>query len=717
MNRITGGTPALDLADVEREVVARDREIANPFTKDLADHRDPRRPQLPRRQADPGRRAAPAARPRGRPADRRPAERAHPQDPRRAGDRPVGPGAAPRRRASSRACTRPVRSPASAAAACTATARSRAPSSGGCLFSGRVAGRAAGGRAVSGRAAASPDRTRRPPGDARTPATSDGASPPYGAAGRTGHAARTAATRATAPRPTAIRGALGLRAAAAARGGRARSSPPPCCPSSRPGSSWSRPLYALVRSSSVAGLAAAARRTARSTGATAGRRGHRARRRPAAVGRRCSSSAASSRSAARTRPRLACSCSPPRRAGRARRLLGGPAARRCSSDLPGRGPGGGFAAFTLVFAACPLVALGLVLFARRGGRWFDGTRRAADAAARHTGRHADAPPSDGRPDRSAPPRSGVAALLRRDPAGLVAAVVQQHDTGEVLMVAWMDDEALHRTLTTGRATYWSRSRRRVLGQGRDLGQPAVGARRAGGLRRRRAARARRPGGPGLPHRRAQLLLPRAAAVPGAAREARRTSPARAEFAALDQPVVPVTRRLLADSETAVGVYRKLAGNRPGTVLLESAEQGKQWSRYSFVGVRSAGVLTERGRRHRSGSASPCPGSPTTCRPIRWPPSARWPAGCARRARADLPPLTGGLVGYLGYDVVRRLERLPATAHRRPRHARAGDDAGHRPGRARPHRRHRAADRQRVRAATAGGPTTTPSPGSTPWPPT
>jgi phosphoribosyl-AMP cyclohydrolase len=52
----------------------------------------------------------------------------------------------------------------------------------------------------------------------------------------------------------------------------------------------------------------------------------------------------------------------------------------------------------------------------------------------------------------------VAALLRRDPAGLVAAVVQQHDTGEVLMVAWLDDEALHRTLTTGRATYWSRSR-------------------------------------------------------------------------------------------------------------------------------------------------------------------------------------------------------------------------------------------------------------------
>jgi phosphoribosyl-AMP cyclohydrolase len=52
----------------------------------------------------------------------------------------------------------------------------------------------------------------------------------------------------------------------------------------------------------------------------------------------------------------------------------------------------------------------------------------------------------------------VAARLRRDQDGLVAAVVQQHGTGEVLMVGWMDDEALHRTLTTRRATYWSRSR-------------------------------------------------------------------------------------------------------------------------------------------------------------------------------------------------------------------------------------------------------------------
>jgi phosphoribosyl-AMP cyclohydrolase len=52
----------------------------------------------------------------------------------------------------------------------------------------------------------------------------------------------------------------------------------------------------------------------------------------------------------------------------------------------------------------------------------------------------------------------VAARLKRDPQGLVPAVAQQYDTGEVLMMGWMDDEALHRTLTTGRCTYWSRSR-------------------------------------------------------------------------------------------------------------------------------------------------------------------------------------------------------------------------------------------------------------------
>jgi phosphoribosyl-AMP cyclohydrolase len=63
----------------------------------------------------------------------------------------------------------------------------------------------------------------------------------------------------------------------------------------------------------------------------------------------------------------------------------------------------------------------------------------------------------------------IAARLKRDAAGLVAAVVQQYDTGEVLMVGWMNDQALQRTLTTGRATYWSRSRQEYWVKGETSG--------------------------------------------------------------------------------------------------------------------------------------------------------------------------------------------------------------------------------------------------------
>jgi phosphoribosyl-AMP cyclohydrolase len=67
----------------------------------------------------------------------------------------------------------------------------------------------------------------------------------------------------------------------------------------------------------------------------------------------------------------------------------------------------------------------------------------------------------------------IASRLRRDSAGLVAAIVQQHDTGEVLMLGWMDDEALRRTLTEGRVTYWSRSRRDYWRKGDTSGHVQV----------------------------------------------------------------------------------------------------------------------------------------------------------------------------------------------------------------------------------------------------
>ncbi len=68
------------------------------------------------------------------------------------------------------------------------------------------------------------------------------------------------------------------------------------------------------------------------------------------------------------------------------------------------------------------------------------------------------------PDRAATtyPAAAIEALLaevRFDPQGLVPAIAQQHDTGEVLMMAWMDRNAVVETMQTGRACYWSRSRK------------------------------------------------------------------------------------------------------------------------------------------------------------------------------------------------------------------------------------------------------------------
>lgn len=64
----------------------------------------------------------------------------------------------------------------------------------------------------------------------------------------------------------------------------------------------------------------------------------------------------------------------------------------------------------------------------------------------------------------------ILAALSFDPDGLVAAIAQQHDTGEVLMLAWMNRDAVAETLATGRVCYWSRSRRRLWRKGESSGQ-------------------------------------------------------------------------------------------------------------------------------------------------------------------------------------------------------------------------------------------------------
>ena len=56
------------------------------------------------------------------------------------------------------------------------------------------------------------------------------------------------------------------------------------------------------------------------------------------------------------------------------------------------------------------------------------------------------------------------------PDGLIAAIAQQHDSGEVLMLAWMNREAVRITLEEGRACYWSRSRRALWRKGETSGQ-------------------------------------------------------------------------------------------------------------------------------------------------------------------------------------------------------------------------------------------------------
>jgi anthranilate synthase component 1 len=120
-------------------------------------------------------------------------------------------------------------------------------------------------------------------------------------------------------------------------------------------------------------------------------------------------------------------------------------------------------------------------------------------------------------------------------------------------------------------------------------------------------------------------------------------------------VIPVFRKLLADGETPLNIYKKLAKNKAGTFLLESAEHGGVWSRYSFIGAHSKTSLTE-----RDGLATwigtPPAGVPTGMDPLT---ALRMSVAHLKSPKIEgLPTLTGGLVGYMGYDAVRRLEKLP-----------------------------------------------------------
>ena len=123
-------------------------------------------------------------------------------------------------------------------------------------------------------------------------------------------------------------------------------------------------------------------------------------------------------------------------------------------------------------------------------------------------------------------------------------------------------------------------------------------------------------------------------------------------------VIPVWRTILADHETPLTVYRKLAGDRSGTFLLESAEHGGVWSRYSFIGVNSLATLTEENGLATWRGKAPA-GVPSGIDPLD---ALKITAAHLKSPNiAGLPPLTGGLVGYAGYEIVRRLEKIPTIA--------------------------------------------------------
>ena len=117
-------------------------------------------------------------------------------------------------------------------------------------------------------------------------------------------------------------------------------------------------------------------------------------------------------------------------------------------------------------------------------------------------------------------------------------------------------------------------------------------------------------------------------------------------------VIPVVRRLLADSLTPVGFYERLAGGRSGTFILESAEYGGTWSRYSFIGVRSMAQLrSDGGRADWLGEVPvgvPTEGDVTEV--------AHAVLRTLRAPRVEgLPNLTSGLVGTVGWDAIRHWE--------------------------------------------------------------
>lgn len=140
-----------------------------------------------------------------------------------------------------------------------------------------------------------------------------------------------------------------------------------------------------------------------------------------------------------------------------------------------------------------------------------------------------------------------------------------------------------------------------------------------------------------------------------------TWPPRDVFASLaaSRRVIPVVRRVLADELSAVGVYRQLAHGDYGSFILESAEHGGSWGRWSFVGASSAGAIVARDGHARWVGAHP-QGALREGSFLEVVHSAL--EQLAAPPIEGLPPMTGALVGSLGWGIISEWEpTLGATA--------------------------------------------------------
>lgn len=121
-------------------------------------------------------------------------------------------------------------------------------------------------------------------------------------------------------------------------------------------------------------------------------------------------------------------------------------------------------------------------------------------------------------------------------------------------------------------------------------------------------------------------------------------------------VVPVVRQFLADADTALSAYTKLAHGRPGSFLLESAAVGQSWSRYSYIGCGARTALTVKdGETVWIGQA---PAWAPTGQPL------KALAETLELLHTDsvpgMPPLSSGFVGFFSHDIIRYVEDIPDT---------------------------------------------------------